>query len=548
MAAVSKGSGRYFFDFERVWTEARDAGVLPFWVGPAPAILGLGAEPNPQAVQALSNGRAYLKHVQANRVGCFDLTFSFSKSVSLLAYGLTPPKAQKAWTETFTRIATPEVEKLLSSQRINSGPQGKQKLASFGLAAAFPHREGFRGQPQAHVHYAVFNLSATPDRKVGSIANARELFQAQGVLRARVQKGLDDELRARGIETVRVGKKVELAGVPRELIEELSPSRRAIEAAREAKGFSGARALDFYAREARRELGARVHKTPEECHRDCKEVAARYGVTLDSLTRGKAAPRDPATEMAAAFHVAKEAVKSCARRHGAFTTEQFYERLYTLGIGRPTTLDSLDAMGRSVLRDRSIAGVKGRTMPDGSVRYVAGGSAKVSRENARTYRADTKEAWEEVKAAARGLGAAVLVQTARKATAVVERLAEAVNPPPRAIRVDAGRLPELVDRLRPTPYLLAHGKALWAGIARARGNPHDRAAHAEGVFESLRSHERLPKNSVVVVSRGGLASPRDLRLLAKVAKRDGASVVLSECDRLQHLQQQSHQRWHTREL
>lgn len=551
MAAVTKGSGKYFADFERVWAETRDTGVLPFWVGNAPGLLKLPAQPDPQAMQALCDGRAYLPHVQANRVGCFDLTISMSKSVSMLAYGLTPPGEWKGWTEAFAKIATPEVEKLLANQKINSGAQGQAKEPSQGLAAGFWHREGYQGQPQAHAHYAIPNVSVAADGKAGSIANAKELFENQGVLRARVQKGVDDLLQSKGFETVRVGKGVELAGVPRELILELSPARRAMDAAQKAKGWSGPEAQDFYARQARQDAGARVHSTPEECHRDTKEVAARHGVTLDSLQNRKGQPvaaHDPVTSMAAALQVAKEAVSECAKQHGTFTAQQLEEKLFTLAIGKPTTVQALDAMGKAVLQDRSIADVRERKMSDGTIRYESPESAKAGRAAQRPYKSDTKEAWEELKAAAKGLGAAVFVATAKKATEVVQRLAEAVNPPAKSIRVDAGNLAAFIDKHKPTHDLKAHAKALLHGLFKASGNPHERAGQAEKVYAQLRAHDRLPKNAVIIVERGELASAKELRQLAKIAKRDGASVVLSERDPNQHQKthQHSHQNGHTR--
>jgi hypothetical protein len=263
-------------------------------------------------------------------------------------------------------------------------------------------------------------------------------------------------------------------------------------------------------------------------HRDCKEAAARHGVTLDSLTKGKPAPaRDPAAEMAAAFRVAREAARWCSKKHGSFTAEQFYERLYTRGVGLPTTVQALDEMGRAVLNDRSIAGVRRRATPGGE-RYWTTRSVRVERAAEKAYRPDSKEAWEAVKDAVKGLGAAAFVATARKASAVVERLAEFVNPSPRRFHVDSAELPRLIAEHRPTPYLLAHAKALLTGIARGGVNPDRMAGHAEQVYARLRSHKRLPYKAVIVVERGGGASARDIRLLQKIAARDGASVILSE--------------------
>jgi hypothetical protein len=365
-------------------------------------------------------------------------------------------------------------------------------------------------------------------------------------------------LQSRGIETVRVGKKVELAGVPKELIEKLSPARRVMNEARmrkeaeKAKGgdepaktkgatiFDGPKAQDIFARQARREAGPRVDKTPAQLHRECKEIAARHGVTLESLQGQKGRPiaaHDPVTATATALRVAKEAVSKCAKKHGEFTAVQFQEKLFTLAIGKPTTVKALDVMAKDVLKDRSIAGVRMHTVSDGTERYTAPQSKKVQQAAKQAYRADTKETWEEIKAAAKGfgdaskgLGAAVLIATTKKATEIVNRLAELVNPPPQEKRIDAKDVSAFIDQHKKTHYWKAHGKALAGGLLEARGNPHERAEYAEQRYAELRSYKRLSNNTVYVVERGDLVSARERQQLAKIARRDGATLFISEID------------------
>jgi hypothetical protein len=185
-------------------------------------------------------------------------------------------------------------------------------------------------------------------------------------------------------------------------------------------------------------------------------------------------------------------------------------------------------MGKSALNDRSIVGIEKQAMKDGATRYSTKESAKVERAAERPYQPDTKEAWEALKTAAKGLGSAVLIKTATKATEVVNGLAEMVKPAPKTIRVDASRVQNLVDACKPTPYLVAHTKALLAGAFQAAGNPHERAGHAEKVYAKLRSHQRLPKNSVIVVSNALSMTANERNQLAKIARRDKAHVILTD--------------------
>lgn len=541
MAAVTKGSGKYFFLNGRVWREAEETGVTPFFVGKwnHPSYR-LPDAPTPQAFRDLAEGHKVLQRVQANRVGCFDLTFTFGKGVSILAYGLTPPDQQKQWTLRLVSITRPEVEKVLSRLEVASGPQGKTRTAAQGIAVGFAHRQSWRGSPHAHIHYAVPNVAATPGGTTKSVANARPAFyEQQAEMRARAQKQLDEVLQRERFVTARDGNMVTLANIPKAMLAELSPARAAMDEARAAHGFSSARAHDFYARQARRDAGARVEKSPAEMHRECAAVAKKYGVTIESLRLPAGQePRisDRNTARFVAYSVAAEALNECVKRYGRFTESQFRERLYTLGIAEPTTLKALDRRATRVLTNPKVAGVHRVLTNDGQVLYTTSRAEQTTRKAERRFeratpRADAKpgvgDAWGEFVAAAKGLGSAALVATAQAATRVVKRVTEAVNPAPQIREVDATRLPQLVASLTPTPYLKAHAKAIFRGLLNL-GNPHQMARRAEDEFARLRAHNRLDKNTVIVVRRGSLATARDLHALAKIARRDGCSVVLAE--------------------
>lgn len=541
MAAVTKGSGKYFWENERVWREAREAGVAPFYVGQWRGTYRLPDSPTPQAFRDLAEGHKVLKRVQKNRVGCFDLTFTFDKSVSVLCYGLVPPDRQKQRTEALIAAARPALEQLLRDRlKMASGPQGKTRTTAEGFAVGFAHRQSWMGAPHAHIHFAVPNVVVAADGTAKSIANAREaLYEQQAELRARVQKQLDENLQRGRFITTRDGNMVALANIPKEMLAELSPARAAMDEARAAKGFSSARAQDFYARQVRRDAGERVEKSPAEMHRECTAVAKKHGVTIESLRLPAGQePQilDPLTAKFVAFGVGMEAVDQCAKRYGRFTETQFRERMYTLSIGEPTTLKYLDREITRLLTNPKAADIRQVRTKDGQVLYTTDRAERTTRKAEQQFeratpRADAKagvgDAWGEFVAAAKGLGSATLVATAQAATRVVKRVTEAVNPAPQIREIDATRLPQLVASLTPTPYFKAHAKAILRGLLNL-GNPHQMAGRAEDEFARLRAHNRLDKNTVIVVRRGSLASARDLHALAKIARRDGCSVVLAE--------------------
>jgi len=531
VAAVTKSSGKYFYENDRVWQEAKQTGMEPFFVGNWGGKIAMPDTPTKDFVRDVSQGTKYLQHVQANRVGGYDLTFTFDKKVSIFLNGLTPHDKWPTKSTPLVVAATrPEVERFVEKQLVNSGAQGKLKQPSRGAAVGFIHWESSRNVVQTHAQYWVPNLSAPQDGPPKSIANAGTLFKDQGLMRARANKRMDDALQDRAIVTCRVGKVVSIPGIPDEMAAELSPSRRAMNEAMKKEGFTTPKAQDFYARHARREAGPRTLGEPAKFNEICWEIAKKHGVTPESIMRPANQPalhRDKVHAACVAHEVVTEARDSLAAKLGTFTKEQFLERAFTLSIGKATNFEAVDVTARTALEKPKLFDMTRQRGHDGSVRYAGPASKATTQQAEQAFRPDTKEAWEELKRAAKGLGASVFIATTGGAARALKRLAEAVNPPPRIIEIDAAELPAFIDKRRPTHYVVAHAKALLAGML-APGNPHQKADVAQRAYRSLRSHDRVPKNAVIVVSRGSHATARELHLLSKIAKRDKASVILAD--------------------
>lgn len=531
MAAVTKSSGKYFYENDRVWQEAKQTGMEPFFVGNWGGKIAMPNTPTKDFVRDVSQGTKYLQHVQANRVGGYDLTFTFSKKVSIFLNGLTPHSQWATKSAPLLVAATrPEVDRLVENQRVNSGAQGQQKLPSRGGAVAFVHWESSRNVVHSHVHYWVPNVSAPEQGPPKSVANAGTLFKDQGLMRARANKRMDDALQDRGIVTCREGNSVSIAGIPDAMAAELSPSRRAMDEAMKKMGFTTPKAQEFYARHARHEAGPRTLGDPAKFNEICWEIAKKHGVTPESITRPadkRGLHRDKVNAACVAHEVVVEARDSLAAKLGTFTKEQFLERAFTLSIGKATNFEAVDVTARTALEKPKLFDMTRQRGHDGSVRYAGPASKATTQQAEQAFRPDTKEAWEELKRAAKGLGASVFIATAGGAARALKRLAEAVNPPPRTIEIDAAEPPAFIDKRRPTHYVVAHAKALLAGML-APGNPHQKADVAQRAYRSLRSHDRVPKNAVIVVSRGSHATARELHLLSKIAKRDKASVILAD--------------------
>ncbi len=531
MGTVTKSSGKYFYEVDRVWDESKQTGQDPFFVGDWGGKAKLPAQVTKEFIRDLAEGSKFLSRLQKNRVGGFDLTFTCDKSVSIALFGFTP---QARWAKESANIliqsSRPDVEDCVRNQKINSGPQGVKKIRSQGGAIGFVHWESSRGAPHGHVHFFIPNLSISANGEGRSIANARELYERQGLMNARFQKRLDDQLQDLGYRTKRNGRAVAIEGIPDKLIERLSPSRAAMREALRKKGFTTPRAQDFYARHARNAAGKRRQGDPAKMNEMCLKLAAKFGVTLESLKRpagSKLEHRDKYTAASVAYDVALEARDKLIAKYGTFTKEQFLERAFMLAVGKSTNFDAVDAVTGAALKNSLILGLVRQSQVDGTTRYVSPASRATTQNAVKSFNSDSRAAWAELKQSVKGLGTSTLIATAQGLTRVLDRLAETINPKPRTLVVDAGNLAEFIAHHRPTPYLRAHAKALMKGLFAA-GSPHEKAYVAEREFASLRRFHRLEKNTVLIVERGSLATVRELHLLSKIARRDRASVILAE--------------------
>jgi hypothetical protein len=584
MASVSKSKTGDYYLTDRIWQEHWECGIDYFYVGKWRGTYRIPDEPRKRFFRELLAGHP-LARVQENRIAVYDVTFSWDKTVSIATYGMTPPEKWGEWSKEYAEVVRKILEPRVNSQVAKTGAQGAVQVPSRGLALVFMNWKGAFGQIHAHQHAAIPNLTATSEGKAYSIGNAHREFRDQALMRATANKLMDDRLRAKGFKTERRGKVVAVSGIPDDMVRALSPgrdamerARKAMDRARKAKGMKkrprGPRARDFEALKANSE-GKKVAGgvTPEKAYAYTQAIANRYDFTPEKL-RSTPAASNPSAEQYVAYELALDARDRCTRRFGSFTEQQYQTEIYTLGIGKPVSFETLASTAKLVLRSRTFAGIERTVTDDGHVRYhvmptpemsFGGPNRAASKENGAAHGAPkesakgptartgategatrengsqpdpretfkqaegpfVREAWAELKRAAKGLGEAVLVATTKKATDVLTRVAEYVNPAPKTLRIDAADLDLFLARHHRTHFLVAHAKALVKGLL-AGGNPHEMAAVAETAFARLRDYNRVRKNTVIVVENGQLADAVQLRKLARIAKRDGASVVLSE--------------------
>lgn len=182
----------------------------------------------------------------------FDIQIGAPKSVSLLAAFADDAirrKIEQAHDRAFRRALTFVHDDGLIDARRGEGGRGKRGVGDNAppseiVAAVYRHFTSRANDPQLHSHGVVVNLAVREDGTTGTIDNST-LMSHRGAVAALYRSELASELRRElGIETERVGRNFEVAGVPEALVAQFSKRRKEIERIAGERGFSTARNRD----------------------------------------------------------------------------------------------------------------------------------------------------------------------------------------------------------------------------------------------------------------------------------------------------------------
>lgn len=277
IASASAAAGYYAADNYYSAGEARAASA---WVGEGAAALGLAG-----AVEAakfgevlagrLPNGAVVDARRGDHRPG-LDLTFSAPKSLSLIALVGGDARLTEALRE--SAVATLGwVERNLIEARGWDGARQRTEMTGKLVAAIFAHDVNRRGEPQAHVHAVIANVTQTADGRWRALRND-ELYTRQHVIAAVHNADLRARVEALGHATVPARNPVdgqwEIAGVSREHVLAFSARRREIEAALEGREGTP-REREIAALSTRRAKGPEI--TRDVLAGEWRATAARVG-------------------------------------------------------------------------------------------------------------------------------------------------------------------------------------------------------------------------------------------------------------------------------
>ena len=260
------------------------------WLGSAAPFLGLSGPVNRddhlKTLQGLDprTGESLVQGAGPSRKYAVDLTFSSPKSVSI-AWAVGDENIRKGIEAAQDRA----VEKTLAfiEESFALGRRGSSKEHTIVkekmklLAAAFRHGSSREMDPQVHTHLMLQNLGLRADGTWGAL-NEKELFEWKMALGAAYRSELSSELNKNlGFEIESDREFFRLKGIPKELEEEFSKRRAQIEAALDAKGFSGAKASEIAALDTRK--GKDVLDS-EILREEWRKIAGEYGVLAESVS------------------------------------------------------------------------------------------------------------------------------------------------------------------------------------------------------------------------------------------------------------------------
>jgi|APThiThiocy_ev2_2_1041544.scaffolds.fasta_scaffold01801_10 Ti-type conjugative transfer relaxase TraA len=292
MSAMSSGQASYYLGLAREDYYLQGGEPPGQWFGRGAEVLGLSGQVESDHLYNLFDGlspRGDISLVQRqnhegkaeHRPG-WDLTFSAPKSVSTMwsqADEETRSKLQRI-QDRAVKAALGYLQDTAASTR--RGREGK-RLEEVGLVAAlFEHSTSRALDPQLHTHALIMNVSVRDDGTTGTLSSL-DLFlskMAAGALyRAELAKGLQVEL---GLILRRERTWFEIEGVSKELVQEFSKRREAIEEQLAKSGLSSAEAAAVAAIQTRT---AKDGVSRAELFQEWRREGERLGWSADQVDR-----------------------------------------------------------------------------------------------------------------------------------------------------------------------------------------------------------------------------------------------------------------------
>ncbi|RKF15996.1 conjugative relaxase [Altericroceibacterium spongiae] len=242
MSAVKSSSGAAsYFAKDNYYTQ-KQSSEASLWGGEAAKKLNLSGEVSKADFENILNGilpdGTKVGSENTQRRISDDFTFSMPKSASIMAYVAKDERVLAAHFEA-VKAKMKWAEKNFAETRDYSRSRNGEPVKTGNLLyAMFQHDTSRELDPQGHIHVIIANLTQNKDGDWRALRNSA-LWENNTTLGAAYHAEFRDKLEALGYQTDLTGKhgQFEIAGVPKELIEEFSQRRQQVLDTAKAKGI-----------------------------------------------------------------------------------------------------------------------------------------------------------------------------------------------------------------------------------------------------------------------------------------------------------------------
>lgn len=287
IGAVS-GDGASYYAADNYYT-ANEGTEQSAWIGRVAEELGLQGKVDPVVFDRILAGRLPDGTVLDARRGDhrpgLDLTFSVSKSVSLLAL-VGDDKRIVAELKAAVGATLGWIEKNLAEARVWNGSGQVTERTGNLLAATFLHDVNRNAEPQLHIHAVIANATRGSDGKWHALRND-ELYKRQHTISAVFNAELRQRIEGLGYQVIAARNPIdgafEIAGIDRKVVEAFSTRSAEIRDALEREGRSSPREREIATLATRR--GKEIDIDPDVRARGWSELAGRLGLNAEGLVR-----------------------------------------------------------------------------------------------------------------------------------------------------------------------------------------------------------------------------------------------------------------------
>lgn len=345
ISAVTSSSGASsYYEVDDYYTKENSGEHthLSRWEGKGAELQGLNGPVNPEDFRRVLDGVTpdgqelgrVINNERVHRSG-LDLTFSPPKSVAIMAQVFGDERVVQAHNEA-VKDTLKLVENFAAKARVTHGTETHHEKTQNLTIATFFHTSTRAQDPGMHTHSVISNMTLCDDGKWRSVSNEDIWSNSKARYGENYSMNLAKKLNDLGYEIVATGRNAEyeIAGVPKELINEFSTRSRKISELLDERGLSGPKNREWAA------LQTRDKKVPMDKKLEqgvWKERASSKGFDLSHLVKesySNVKENNERHTLESAQESVINAMEHLSQRSASFSIQNLVQEARNLCIGK----------------------------------------------------------------------------------------------------------------------------------------------------------------------------------------------------------------------